>query len=61
VVQSYEGLWLHRPPQRRQNVFFHIPAVQRAGLSSLVEGQSVTFDIVMNRGKEAADNLKLAR
>ncbi len=44
-----------------KDVFIHISAVERAGLSTLVEGQNVTFDIVANRGKEAAENLKLAR
>ncbi len=40
------------------DVFIHISAVERAGLSTLAEGQNVTFDIVVNRGKEAAENLK---
>ncbi len=44
-----------------KDVFIHISAVERAGLSTLAEGQNVTFDIVVNRGKEAAENLKLAR
>jgi len=34
--------------------------VEQAGLSSLAEGQNVTFDVVVSRGKEAAENLKLA-
>jgi CspA family cold shock protein len=42
-------------------VFIHISAVERAGLSTPTEGQNVTFDIVVNRGKEAAENLKLVR
>ncbi len=45
----------------RLDVFIHISAVERAGLSTLAEGQNVTFDIVVNRGKEAAENLKVAR
>ena len=44
-----------------KDVFVHISAVERAGLSTLAEGQNVTFDIVVNRGKEAAENLKLGR
>jgi cold shock protein len=52
-------------PQARTNggkdVFIHISAVERAGLSTLAEGQNVTFDLVVNRGREAAENLKLAR
>jgi len=44
-----------------KDVFIHISVVERAGLSTLAEGQNVTFDIVVNRGKEAAENLKVAR
>ena len=40
-----------------KDVFVHISAVERAGLSEVREGDKVTFDIVSNRGKEAAENL----
>jgi CspA family cold shock protein len=40
-------------------VFVHISAVERAGLTSLNEGQTVEFEVVSNRGKESADNLKV--
>jgi CspA family cold shock protein len=43
-----------------KDVFVHISAVERAGLSSLDEGQSISFDITNERGKEAATNLKVA-
>ena len=36
----------------------HISAVERAGLSTLNEGQHVDYEIVANRGKELAENLK---
>ena len=39
-------------------MFVHISAVERAGLSSLNEGQTVDYELVSNRGKESADNLK---
>jgi cold shock protein len=42
-----------------KDVFVHISAVERAGLSDLREGDKVTFDIVPNRGKESAENLKV--
>ena len=42
------------------DVFVHISGVDRAGLNGLNEGQKVTFDIVENRGKNAAENLKLS-
>ncbi len=44
------------------DVFVHISAVERAGLRSLVEGQKVNFDIVMDarNGKSSAENLQAA-
>jgi CspA family cold shock protein len=41
-------------------VFVHISAVERAGLGTLVEGQRVSYDVVTERGKQAAGNLKAA-
>jgi cold shock protein len=42
-----------------RDVFVHISAVEKAGLSDLREGTKVTFDIVPNRGKESAENLRV--
>ena len=42
-----------------KDVFVHISAVERAGLSTLNEGQTVEYELVSNRGKEAAENLKV--
>jgi CspA family cold shock protein len=42
-----------------RHVFVHISAVERAGLSSLNEGQAVEYEIESNRGKESATNLKV--
>lgn len=42
-----------------RDVFVHISAVERAGLSTLNEGQRVEYEEVTNRGKTAADNLKI--
>ena len=36
-----------------------ISAVERAGLSSLKEGQKVKYEIARDRGKESADNLSV--
>lgn len=41
------------------DVFVHISAVQKAGLESLNEGQRVSFEIVSERGKSAAADLKV--
>jgi CspA family cold shock protein len=38
----------------------HISAVERSGLGTLSEGQRVSFDVVEERGKNAAANLKSA-
>ena len=41
-------------------MFVHISAVQAAGLQGLNDGQKVSYDVVTERGKQAAANLKLA-
>jgi cold shock protein len=43
-----------------KDVFVHISAVEKAGLSDLREGAKVTFDVVPNKGKESAENLRVA-
>ena len=42
-----------------KDVFVHISAVERAGLSTLNEGQKVEYELVANKGKESAENLKV--
>jgi CspA family cold shock protein len=42
-----------------KDVFVHISAVEKAGLSGLNEGAKVGYDIVSDRGKESAGNLKV--
>jgi CspA family cold shock protein len=53
-----KGYGFIQPDGATKHVFVHISAVERAGLSTLAEGAKVTFDIVDNRGKEAAENLR---
>jgi cold shock protein len=43
-----------------RDVFVHISAVERAGLSTLNEGHTVEYEEVANRGKTSAENLKVA-
>jgi len=59
---SQKGFGFIQPANGGQDVFVHISAVERAGMSSLNEGQSVSFDIVADRrsGKSAAENLRAA-
>ena len=54
-----KGYGFIQPKGGGRDVFVHISAVERAGLSSLNEGQTVEYEIVSNRGKESADNLKV--
>ena len=54
-----KGYGFIQPDGATKDVFVHISAVERAGLSTVAEGAKVTFDIVDNRGKEAAENLRL--
>ena len=42
-----------------KDVFVHISAVEQAGLSTLNEGQTIQYEVVGNRGKESAENLKV--
>ena len=56
---AQKGFGFIQPDDGGQDVFVHISAVERAGLSSLNEGQQVDYEIVSNRGKEAAENLKV--
>ena len=48
------------PQEGGKDVFVHITAVQAAGLRGLDEGQTVSYEVAMERGKAAATNLKLA-
>jgi CspA family cold shock protein len=54
-----KGYGFIQPQGGGKDVFVHISAVERAGLSTLNEGQTVQYEIVSNRGKESAENLKV--
>jgi CspA family cold shock protein len=55
---SQKGFGFIQPTDGSKDVFVHISAVERAGLSTLVEGQKVSYDVVTERGKQAASNLQ---
>jgi len=55
-----KGFGFIQPEDGSKDVFVHISAVERAGMDTLREGQRVSFDIVEERGKNAAGNLKAA-
>jgi CspA family cold shock protein len=53
-----KGFGFIEPDDGGKDVFVHISAVERAGLRGLNEGQKVTYEVVNERGKDAAANLK---
>jgi cold shock protein len=55
-----KGYGFIKPANGDKDVFVHISAVERAGLRSLNEGQSVEYELVTNRGRTSAENLKVA-
>lgn len=57
---SQKGFGFIQPDAGGPDVFVHISAVERAGLRSLNEGQKVSYDIVTERGRNAAANLQAA-
>jgi CspA family cold shock protein len=54
-----KGYGFIQPDNGGKDVFVHISAVEKAGLSDLREGDKVTFDVVPNKGKESAENLRV--
>jgi CspA family cold shock protein len=55
-----KGFGFIMPGDGSKDVFVHISAVERAGMKTLTEGQKVNFDIAVERGKNAAVNIKPA-
>ncbi|MCX7321345.1 MAG: cold-shock protein [Bradyrhizobiaceae bacterium] len=54
-----KGYGFIQPANGGKDVFVHISAVQKAGLQSLNEGQTIEFEEVANRGKTSAEDLKV--
>jgi CspA family cold shock protein len=55
-----KGFGFIQPEVGRDDVFVHISAVQKAGFEGLTEGQRISYDVIEERGKKAAGNLKAA-
>lgn len=56
-----KGYGFIAPDQGGKDVFVHISAVERAGLTGLADNQKVTYDIEAGRdGRESASNIALA-
>ena len=55
-----KGFGFISPEDGAKDVFVHISAVERAGMGTLSEGQRISFEVVSERGKLAADNIRSA-
>ena len=54
-----KGFGFIQPDTGGKDVFVHISAVEKAGLSNLNEGAKVSYEIINDRGKESAGNLRV--
>jgi CspA family cold shock protein len=57
---AQKGYGFIQPGDGGRDVFVHISAVERAGLSSLNEGQKINYELVTEKGKTSAANLTVA-
>jgi CspA family cold shock protein len=55
-----KGFGFIQPDHGGKDVFVHISAVERAGLSTLNEGAKVSYEEMENRGKTSAEKLKVS-
>ena len=56
---AQKGFGFIQPEDGSKDVFVHISAVERAGISNLSEGQRLQYEVQQERGKSSAGNLKL--
>jgi len=54
-----KGYGFIQPEDNSQDVFVHISALEQSGISTLPEGQKITYELANNRGKTSAVTLKL--
>jgi CspA family cold shock protein len=54
-----KGYGFIQPDGGGKDVFVHISAVEKAGFTGLAEGAKVSYEVVANRGKESAENLRI--
>lgn len=55
-----KGFGFIAPEDGEKDVFVHISAVEQAGMDTLTEGQRLSYEVITERGKLAAGNLKAA-
>lgn len=58
---TQKGYGFIQPDDGGKDVFVHVTAVQKAGLTGLNEGQKISYELATDRGKTSASNLKVAR
>ena len=54
-----KGYGFIQPEQGGSDVFVHISAVESAGIRNLNEGQRISYDLITEKGKTSASNLKV--
>ena len=59
VVNATKGYGFIQPDNGGKDVFVHISAVEKAGLSDLYQGDKVSYEEVANKGKMSAENLRV--
>jgi CspA family cold shock protein len=57
---TQKGYGFITPEDGSKDVFVHISAVERAGMRTLNEGQRISYEIISERGKQAAGNIQPA-
>jgi CspA family cold shock protein len=57
---AQKGFGFIQPDDGSKDVFVHISAVERAGMTNLNEGQTISFEVIADRrtGKSSAGNLR---
>ena len=56
-----KGYGFIKPDEGGPDVFVHISAVEKAGLSGLADGTKVSYELVTGRGgKSSAENLRIS-
>lgn len=55
---TQKGFGFIQPDDGSRDVFVHVSAVQNAGMTTLVEGQRLSYEVITERGKQAASNLQ---
>ena len=54
-----KGYGFIQPDGGGKDVFVHISAVEKAGFTGLAEGAKISYEVVNDRGKDPAGNLRL--